>query len=420
MRLQTRPGRPLTGRLRVPGDKSISHRSLLFNGIAGGDVQIEGLLQSLDVKATASCLRLMGVQIDEGRVRGDGLREPTGVLDCGNSGTSMRLLCGVLAAQPFFSVLDGDRHLRRRPMRRVTDPLSRMGARFDGRDGANLAPIAVRGGGLTALTYTSPIASAQVKSALLLAAVLGGAELRFKEPHRSRDHTERMLRAMGARIDELEDGTLVVPEGQTLTARDVVVPGDVSSAAFFLVAASITPGSDLLLENVGMNPTRSGVLDALEAMGADITVLNLRDASGEPVADLRVRHAGLQGCRIEGALIPRLIDEVPVLAVAAAFAEGETVFADAADLRVKESDRITATVTGLLALGVDASERPDGLVVRGGPVHGGVVDSLGDHRIAMAALVAGCAAQAEVTALDCHNVATSFPNFMDLMGDARA
>ena len=419
--LTTQPGAPLRGELRVPGDKSISHRALLFNGIAGGVARVEGLLESLDVQATAGCLRRMGVQIEGGLISGEGLREPDGPLDCGNSGTSMRLLCGVLAAQPFFAVLDGDRHLRRRPMKRVTLPLGRMGARFDGRNQGDLAPLAVRGGSLHSLDMASPIASAQVKSAMLLAQVLGGeGTLRFTEPHRSRDHSERMLRAMGAVILEEEDGTLVVEGRQTLHPRDVVVPGDISSAAFFLVAASITPGSELLLRNVGLNPTRSGVLDALRAMGADITAVEEREASGEPVADLLVRHAALRGTRIEGALIPRLIDEVPVLAVAAAFAEGETVVADAKELRVKESDRIAATVAALRALGVDADERPDGLVVQGGRPSQGRVHSLGDHRIAMAALVAGCAASGPVTATDCANVATSFPSFMTLLRQARA
>ena len=422
MQLTSSPGRPLRGRVRVPGDKSISHRSLLFNAIATGEARVEGLLDSLDVRATARCLRAMGVEFDGTRIRSRGLSEPTDVLDCGNSGTSMRLLTGVLAAQPFFAVLDGDQHLRKRPMKRVTEPLSAMGAIFDGREGGLLAPLAVRGGALRGMTYASPIASAQVKSALLLATVLGAeGELRFTEPHRSRDHSERMLRAMGARIDELADGTLVVPGCQRLQARDVVVPGDISSAAFFLVAASITPGSELLVENVGLNPTRSGVLDALRAMGADITLENPREASGEPVADLLVRYAGLRGTRIDGALIPRLIDEVPVLAVAAAFAEGETVVADAAELRVKESDRITATAGIVSALGGEVAEAPDGLVIQGGrPLEGGTVDSHGDHRIAMASLVAGCAARADVTALDCANVATSFPTFMTLLEESRA
>ena len=362
----------------------------------------------------------MGVSFERGVLRSEGLREPTGILDCGNSGTSMRLLCGILAAQPFAAVLDGDRHLRQRPMRRVTAPLSTMGARFEGRDGANLAPLTVRGGGLGSLDFTAPIASAQVKSALLLATILGAdGSLRYREPHRSRDHSERMLRAMGARIDETEDGTLLVPGRQELQARDVVVPGDISSAAFFLVAASVTPGSELLLQNVGVNPTRSGVLDALRAMGADIVPVDPRQASGEPVADLLVRHAPLSGIRVDGALIPRLIDEIPALAVAAAFAEGETVVADARELRVKESDRIASTVAGLKALGVRAEELPDGLVVRGGLPAGGTVHSRGDHRIAMAFLVAGCAARGEVTALDCANVATSFPAFMNLLQSAR-
>ncbi len=404
----------------MPGDKSLSHRALLFNAVAGGRARIEGLLDARDVQSTANCLRAMGVSFEEGVLQSDGLKEPSGVLDCGNSGTSMRLMCGILAAQPFSAVLDGDRHLRQRPMRRVTVPLSRMGARFEGSEGADLAPLRVHGGALKSLDFTAPIASAQVKSALLLATILGAqGNLRYREPHRSRDHSERMLRAMGARIDEAEDGTLVVPGRQELHARDVVVPGDISSAAFFLVAASITPGSELLLQNVGINPTRSGVLDALWAMGADITQVDPREASGEPVADLLVRHAPLSGTHIGGALIPRLIDEIPALAVAAAFAEGETVVTDARELRVKESDRIATTVLGLRALGVVVEEQADGLVVHGGKPAGGRIDSRGDHRISMAFLVAGCAARGEVTALDCANVATSFPAFMNLLQSAR-
>ncbi|MCP4804913.1 MAG: 3-phosphoshikimate 1-carboxyvinyltransferase [Proteobacteria bacterium] len=423
MQLSTLPGRPLTGRIRVPGDKSVSHRALMFNGLARGTARVEGLLDALDVRATMRCMRQLGATIepdgDAWLVTGCGgeLSEPDDVLDCGNSGTSMRLLTGLIAGQEVFAVLNGDEHLRKRPMARVTRPLSTMGARFwtrmEGR-----APIAVQGGALTATAYTSPIASAQVKSALILA-TLGAerGELVFREPHRSRDHSERMLRAMGVTIDE-RDGVLYVPAGQVPLARDVVVPGDISSAAFFLVAASIVPGSDLVVENVGLNPTRDGVLEVLGAMGADITVENPRDASGEPVADLHVRHVGLRGTTIGGAVIPRLIDEVPALAVAAAFAQGVTTITDAAELRVKETDRISAVVDGLASCGVDVAEQPDGMTIGGGHFAGGRIDARGDHRIAMSFLVAGCAAGG-VTIPDASNVATSFPTFASLLEGAR-
>jgi len=341
---------------------------------------------------------------------------PGRVLDCGNSGTTMRLLAGMLAGQPFPSVLDGDVHLRERPMARVADPLGTMGARISTREGR--PPISVHGGGVVAGAFDSAIASAQVKSALVLATLgAGKGTLRFTEPHRSRDHTERMLGAMGVEIG-WQGNVLVVPAGQVPTATDVVVPGDISAAAFFLVAASIVPGSDLVLQGVGVNPTRTGVLVALEAMGAQIEPLNRREASGEPVADLRIRATSLRGARIEGALVPRLIDEIPVLAVAAACAEGETIIADARELRVKESDRIAATVAGLRAMGVQVQETPDGMRIQGGNLTGGVVDARGDHRIAMAFAVAGCAATGETLVRDAANVATSFPLFEQTLREA--
>jgi len=416
------PMGPLTGRIRVPGDKSISHRSLLFNGIARGEAEITGLLRGEDVKSTWACLEALGVKIED---RGDSVRvigcagrfdEPYQLLDCGNSGTTFRLMCGLLAGQDLFAVLTGDRHLKKRPMRRVTDPLSAMGARFWGPENASRPPLGVRGGRLKAMEYTSPIASAQVKSALMLATLGAEGTLVFREPHRSRDHTERMLGAMGVQVTEV-DGALTMEGGQTLDSRDVVVPGDISSAAFFLVAASIVPGSDLVLENVGMNPTRTGVVDALIAMGARIDVLEASEVSGEALATLRVRHSSLQGCRIEGAIIPRLVDELPVLAVAAACAEGETVFADAAELRVKESDRIAATAAGLKVNGIAVEETPDGMRIRGGSLRGGRVDSVGDHRIAMAFAVAALAGGTSRIE-DVDNVATSFPNFSLLLREA--
>ncbi len=330
----------------------------------------------------------------------------------------MRLMAGVLASQEFEAVLDGDKHLRGRPMGRIMGPLRSMGARLQGRNGAEAAPLSIVGSSLVAGAYRSPVASAQVKSALVLA-TLGArsGELRFTEPHRSRDHTERMLAAMGVQI-AWEDDELVVVSGQTPEATDVCVPADISSAAFFLVAATITPGSDLLLRGVGVNPSRTGILDALGSMGADIRVVDAREVSGEPIADLHVRASELSGTEISGALVPRMIDEIPALAVAASFAHGVTTVSDASELRVKESDRIATTVAGLKRMEVDAHETPDGLVVRGGRVTGGCVDAAGDHRIAMSFAVAGCAATGETVVEDAENVATSFPEFATCLEEA--
>ncbi len=383
------PAGPLSGRLRMPGDKSISHRALLFNGLARGTARIRGLLEAGDVRSTAACLEQLGVEVrrqgDEVVVvgRAGAFVEPSEPLDCGNSGTAMRLLAGAVAAQDMLVVLTGDASLRERPMGRIAAPLGRMGARLDGREGGRLPPLVVRGGGLEAISWDNPVASAQVKSCLVLAALGAQGTLRFREPHTSRDHSERMLGAMGIEL-ERDGDRLVVPGGQVPEARDVDVPGDISSAAFFLVAASIVPGSDLVLEGVGVNPTRTGVLDALAAMGADITLEDPRVVSGEPVADLHVRAAELTAARWGGALVPRAIDEFPVLAVAAACAQGETVLTGASELRVKESDRIATTVAGLRALGIAAEERPDGFVVAGGELTGGTVQGVGAHRIGMA------------------------------------
>lgn len=424
MKLQTSVGRPLTGRIRVPGDKSISHRSLMFNGLGRGRARIEGLLDALDVQATATCMRRLGVHMarrgDAMVVEGAGgrLKEPSAVLECGNSGTSMRLLAGLVAGQDLFAVLSGDRSLNKRPMGRVSDPLRAMGAVIEGPQHATRPPLAIRGGALVASSYSSPVASAQVKTCLMLA-TLGAREgcLEFREPTRSRDHTERMLRAMGIVLEE-RGGAYLLEAGQVPECRDVVVPGDVSSAAFFLVAASIVPGSDLVIENVGVNPTRSGVLDVLRAMGASLEHVDEREASGEPVADIRVRAAPLVGTRVDGALIPRLVDEIPVLAVAAAFASGETVFADAAEARVKECDRIAVTVAGLRGCGVEVEEHPDGMIVQGGGFRGGSVEAHDDHRIAMAFAIGGCAG-GPVQIDDASNVATSFPTFLSLLEQSR-
>jgi 3-phosphoshikimate 1-carboxyvinyltransferase len=408
---------PLTGRIRVPGDKSISHRSLLFNALAHGKARVRGLLDSADVRSTAACLRAMGVTIEpDGDAvvvtgRAGRLAEPADVLDCGNAGTTMRLLVGALAGQPGHFVLTGDASLRSRPMGRVVHPLRALGARIDGAQGGERAPLAIRGveflrGGWVDV----PVASAQVKSALLLAGLAAEAPVEIAVGG-CRDHTERMFRGMGVPVEDTATGVRMAGGGR-LEAVDVHVPGDISSAAFWLVAASIVPGSDLVLENVGVNPSRTGVLDVLLRMGADITELERRDVAGEPVADLRVRATGLRGTRIGGDEVPRLIDEIPVLAVAAALAEGETVVTDAAELRVKESDRIETTLALLRALGAEGEGTPDGLCLPGGAaLTGGVMHAAHDHRIAMAGAVAALAARGESRMDGADAAGVSYPGF---------
>lgn len=422
---QPAPG-PLRGRVRVPGDKSISHRAMMLGSLAEGTTEVTGFLEGEDTLATAAAFRAMGVRIDvdgPGRriVHGvglHGLKAPPGPLDLGNSGTGMRLIAGILAGQGFASELVGDRSLSRRPMKRVIEPLRRMGAVIEAREGG-LAPlrIAPAPAGLAGIHHDSPVASAQVKSCLLLAGLYARGTTAVTEPHRTRDHTERMLRAFG--IDVRVDGnTAAVDGGQHLRATAIEVPADVSSAAFFLVAASIVPGSELLLESVGVNPLRDGVLRALRLMGADITLENPRTLGDEPVADLRVRHAPLRGIEVPESLVPDMIDEFPVLFVAAAVARGTTVVRGAAELRVKESDRIAAMAAALRALGAVVEETADGAVIQGGALGGGRIDSLGDHRIAMASAVAAQVAAGPVRIEDCANVATSFPGFVELAADA--
>jgi 3-phosphoshikimate 1-carboxyvinyltransferase len=413
-RIELSPTGPLRGEVVVPGDKSISHRSLLLNALARGEARIRGLLPSEDVRATLGAVRAMGVVVEEGSeivVRSTGaLAEPGDVLDCGNSGTSIRLLAGAVASEPMFAVLSGDASLRRRPMKRVLDPLRAMGARVDGRGGGDRAPIAVRGGELRGMDHDLAIASAQVKSALLLAGRRTG--VRVREPARSRDHTERMLLGMGASLAVDAEGWIGLEGGADLRAIDVDVPGDPSSAAFWLVAASLVPGSEVVLRRVGVNPTRSGILDALRLMGADITVEPVAAVGAEPVADLVVRHAPLRGARIDGDLALRSLDELVVLGVAAGFAVGETVIADAAELRVKESDRIAEVAKGLRALGIEVEERPDGMVIQGGAPRGpATIDAHGDHRVAMAFAVAGCVA-GPVVVEGAATISTSYPGFL--------
>lgn len=414
------PGGALRGRLRVPGDKSISHRAIILGSLADGVTEIDGFLEGADAIGTIHAFRRLGISIngpDRGRVvvhgRGiDGLRAPDGPLDLGNSGTSMRLLAGLLAAQAFDSELTGDASLTRRPMKRVTEPLGLMGALIETADGGT-PPLHIHGGReLAGIEYDSPVASAQVKSALLLAGLYAEGCTRVREPAESRDHTERMLGGFGYRVERGELSSAVVGGGR-LRACAVDIPADISSAAFFLVGATIAPGSDLVLEHVGMNPTRTGVIEVLRAMGGDIEILAERTAGGEPVADLRVRAAELHGIDIPAAVVPRAIDEFPALFVAAACADGTTRLTGAEELRVKESDRIQVMADGLRALGIDARPLADGIEITGGRLGGGRVDSCGDHRIAMSFAMAGLRAAAAVTIDDCRNVDTSFPGFVD-------
>ncbi len=416
----SQPGGALHGSVRVPGDKSVSHRALMLGALADGTSHIHGFLEGEDTRATAAVLQRLGVRIEapaEGErvVHGVGLHGLRGTaqpLDCGNAGTGMRLLAGLLAGQAFDSTLVGDESLSRRPMRRVTEPLARMGARIDTQDG--LPPLRVHGGQpLRGISYTLPVASAQVKSALLLAGLYARGETEVIEPHPTRDYTERMLAAFGWPIT-FEPGRARLSGGHALHATEVDVPADFSSAAFFLVAASIVPGSTLRLPSVGLNPRRTGLLKALRLMGADIRVENERSSGGEPVGDLVVRHAPLHGIELPEALVPDMIDEFPALFVAASVAQGRTVVRGAAELRVKESDRIATMAAGLRALGVAIGETPDGAAIEGGVIGGGATDSHGDHRIAMSFAVAGLVATGPVRIDDCANVATSFPGFTAL------
>jgi 3-phosphoshikimate 1-carboxyvinyltransferase len=425
-----RPAGAVRGALRVPGDKSISHRSIMLGAIAEGTTRVTGFLEGADAISTMNVFRALGVRIDgphDGRVTVEGvgphgLEAPSTDLDCGNSGTSMRLLCGLLAGQGFEARLVGDASLSRRPMKRVTEPLARMGARIDTTDGR--PPLAIRApeGRLHGIDYAMPVASAQVKSALILAGLYADGTTRVTEPAPTRDHTERMLTAFGVPV-RVDGATVSVTGGATLRATDIDVPADISSAAFFLVAGAIARDADLLLRHVGTNPTRTGVIDILRLMGADLTLQNARTVGGEPVADLRIRSSSLRGIDVPPELVPLAIDEFPVLFVAAACARGRTTVTGAEELRVKESDRIAVMAEGLRALGVEATPTPDGIVIegRGDAPHafsGGEVDSHGDHRPAMAFAVASLRAAAPIRIRDTANVGTSFPNFVALARDA--
>ena len=430
--LRVRRSAPLRGVCRVPGDKSISHRALLFGALTDGVVEASGLGRGGDNLSTASALRALGVEVEiagsDARVHGvgfAGLRAAAAPLDCGNSGTTIRLLAGLLAGRPFETELRGDASLTRRPMRRVAEPLRKMGASIEGRSeparpGDLFPPLRIRGGALTGIHYDLPVASAQLKTALILAGLQARGPTVLREPARSRDHTERMLRSLGAPISVDAGGAITVePDGWDgrLRATRIAIPGDLSSATFLIVAALTVPGSEITVENVGLNPTRAGALDVLRAMGADLTIDVTGDAMGEPVGRVRARAGRLHGTRVDGALALRAIDEIPALAVAAALADGETVFADLAELRIKESDRIAALARELGRAGAHVEERPDGLVVIGlgaRPPAGGTVVPEHDHRIAMAGAILGLTS-AEDTTVPTADILTSFPTFAETL-----
>ncbi|QUY42012.1 3-phosphoshikimate 1-carboxyvinyltransferase [Acaryochloris marina] len=413
----------LQGKTTIPGDKSISHRALMLGALASGETTIQGLLLGEDPRSTAHCFRAIGAEISElntehVRVQGIGLgqlQEPTVVLDAGNSGTTLRLMLGILASHPdrLFTVT-GDTSLCSRPMGRVIKPLQQMGAHIWGRQSDTLAPLAIRGQQLKPIHYHSPIASAQVKSCIMFAGLMAEGQTTITEPALSRDHSERMFAAFGADIAiDPETCSVTVTGPAQLQGQAIIVPGDISSAAFWLVAAAIVPGSDVWIENVGVNPTRTGILEVLEQMGAKMTLANQRTVAGEPVADIHIQHSQLHGTVIEGAVIPRLVDEVPILAVAALFAQGPTTIRDAAELRVKESDRLTAMATQLQKMGANLTEQPDGLEIQGGAsLQGAEVESFGDHRVGMSLAIAALNATGSTTIHRAEAAAISYPNFV--------
>ena len=418
----SRPAR-LRGEITAPGDKSISHRAAILNAVANGEARVTNFSTGADCASTVDMLRALGVDIDhrpgsadrggELTVRGvgmNGLSEPSDVLDAGNSGTTTRLMSGILAGRDFQAIISGDASIRSRPMGRVIDPLVEMGANISARDGGRLAPIVFHGGVLRGIEYVQGVASAQVKSCLLFAGLRAEGETTVRSPAISRDHSERMLAAMGAPVRT--DGPDVSITASELSAVDVEVPGDISSAAFWLVAGVIHSDAEVTVRNVGLNPTRAGVLTVLREMGAEIETVNERDVAGEPVGDLIARSSALHGIEISGEIVPLLIDEIPVLAVAAAQADGETVIADSEELRVKETDRIAATVEWMEAAGADVEDRPDGLIIRGGrPIRGVTAHSHDDHRIAMALAVAGLVADGEMRIEEAGAADISYPSF---------
>lgn len=416
----------LRGEVVSPGDKSVSHRAAMFNAIGNGSAKVTNFSPGDDCRSTVEILRFLGVEIerwlpekpkmgDSLVVRGNGmngLSEPKDVLDAGNSGTTMRLMAGILAGRSFNCTMTGDDSLRSRPMGRIIKPLSMMGAEIEGRENNTLAPLEFKGGDLNGIEYDLPVASGQLKSAILLAGIRADGVTQIHQPEQSRDHTERMLSAMGADIEE--DGLSISVSSSELECMDVEVPGDVSSAAFWIVAGLIHPDSELLVRNVGINPTRAGVLTALGDMGADIELIDERTIAGEPVADVLAKSSSLHGTELAGGIIPLMIDEIPVVAVAAAMAEGETVIRDAAELRVKETDRISATVAWLQGAGIECEALEDGMVIQGsGHIGGGAFNSMDDHRIAMSIGIGALVADDPITVLDAGSASISYPEFWD-------
>ena len=408
----------LRGELTVPGDKSISHRSVMFGSIAKGVTEITGFLQGADCLSTIGCFSAMGVEIrnsgEQVTVQGRGLRglrQPGHVLDCGNSGTTTRLISGILSGQNFPVTLTGDASIRKRPMKRIMEPLQMMGAEITSIQGNGCAPLRIQGRPLQGIHYQSPVASAQVKSAVLLAGLYAEGETKVTEPALSRNHTELMLRYFGAEVDSQETTASIRP-AEELYGQKIHVPGDISSAAYFIAAGLLVPDAELLIRNVGINPTRDGILKVCQMMGANITLLNEDHSSAEPVADILVRSSGLKGCVIEGPLIPTLIDELPVIACLACFAQGETIIRDAAELKIKESNRIQVMAENLTAMGADVTETEDGMVIRGGrPLHGASIHCHMDHRIAMSFAIAALAAEGETVIQDSECVNISYPEF---------
>ncbi|MGC5324577.1 3-phosphoshikimate 1-carboxyvinyltransferase [Brevibacillus sp. SYSU BS000544] len=420
--LTVRKAQKIEGKVKVPGDKSISHRAVMFGSLAEGTTHITGFLPGADCLSTISCFRKLGIEIeqdgDKVTVHGrgwHGLTEPHEILDVGNSGTTIRLISGVLSTQAFHSVLIGDESIGKRPMRRVVNPLREMGAKIDGRKNGEFTPLTIRGTELQGIHYQSPVASAQVKSAILLAGLQAKGTTVVEEPMLSRDHTERMLRAFGVEVKQ--DGLRVSVEGgQSLKGRDIVVPGDISSAAFLIAAVMMIPGSSLVIENVGINPSRTGIIDVVKAMGGRIDIVNERVVNEEPVADLHVYHSKLRGITIEGDLIPRLIDEIPVIAVMATQAVGTTTIRDAEELKVKETNRIDSVVAQLGKLQASVQPTDDGMIINGEQkLQGATIDSMGDHRIGMAMAIAGLAAEGETVVTNAEAIHVSFPGFAELL-----
>ncbi|MEY2192270.1 3-phosphoshikimate 1-carboxyvinyltransferase [Neobacillus sp. BF23-41] len=408
----------LNGKITIPGDKSISHRSVMFGSIAYGETKVTNFLPGEDCLSTISCFRKLGVTIEESdnqlRIIGkgfEGLTEPTEVLDVGNSGTTIRLLMGILAGRPFFSSLVGDESIGKRPMTRVTNPLSEIGARIDGRKDGSFTPISIRGGGLKPVNYHLPVASAQVKSALILAGLQAEGQSIIIEPEETRDHTERMIKKFGGEIHK-DNQKIMVKGGQKLTATSIHVPGDISSAAFFLVAGAVIPDSEIVLKNVGLNPTRTGIIEVMKKMGADLEIVQNEETPFEPFGDLIIKTSSLKGTVIEGDLIPKLIDEIPIIALLATQAEGTTIIKDAEELKVKETNRIDTVVNELKKLGAKIEATEDGMIIYGKSVlSGGTVSSHGDHRIGMMLAIAALLCENEAELVNPEAISVSYPNF---------